>query len=97
MSCMALSNNQKNELLFVGFNQDYGASRHASVPYVDWNYGPFSMGCELVTPSLFCSTNEGPVLKRLTLANSRQQLMIFISNCTWLLRSLKFQLTLSSL
>lgn len=24
MSCIALSNNQKNELLFVGFNQDYG-------------------------------------------------------------------------
>lgn len=26
MSCIALSNNQKNELLFVGFNQDYGKS-----------------------------------------------------------------------
>lgn len=24
MSSMSLSNNQKNELLFVGFNQDYG-------------------------------------------------------------------------
>lgn len=24
MSNMSLSNNQKNELLFVGFNQDYG-------------------------------------------------------------------------
>lgn len=27
MSSMSLSNNQKNELLFVGFNQDYGELR----------------------------------------------------------------------
>lgn len=30
MSSMSLSNNQKNELLFVGFNQDYGESKYES-------------------------------------------------------------------
>ena len=36
MSSMSLSNNQKNELLFVGFNQDYG--ERCQVAFVGGNF-----------------------------------------------------------